>query len=515
LREAGCLDEADALADAAMAHFRSEPRLAVEHVWIACTRLDWPEALRRCQRLRDNFPNHAAGFALNIMVLRGMSRTADAEALAIAGLSRFPDEAGIWVEHALLPVHRSDWPEAIQRLDELRRRFPHSTEGYRYGAFALRESAQFEEADRIIETGIRRCAPTPELLIEHGMNAMARGDFTSAVERWASLRDAFPFELQGYLHGAAALRETDQIDAAETLLHAAMIRFPDRPELAAEHAHIAAKKRDWSEALRRWALVSERFPNWPGIQENVYQLKLDSIDDAASATTVQTKIRGYHADDRDLLFSFEGLGDNCEFGAVQRHFGAEPIGLLRWAGISPADLIRALGNRFEGFGDPATTDFWITEPGPNYAGGDYLICDVEHGFHMHSFVSARDVQRDKFIQQTCRRMRFLRDKLLSDLGTGDKIFVYKRRDETRLTDEEIAGLHAGVRAYGPSTLLCVQLEDASHPNGLVEQVAEGLLVGYIDRLIASADESKIAFDSWLCLCRAARVLAPAGVGDTP
>ena len=36
--------------------------------------------------------------------------------------------------------------------------------------------------------------------------------------------------------------------------------------------------------------------------------------------------------DRDLVFAFESIGDNCELGMLQRHVGIEPLGLLRFAG---------------------------------------------------------------------------------------------------------------------------------------------------------------------------------------
>jgi hypothetical protein len=189
--------------------------------------------------------------------------------------------------------------------------------------------------------------------------------------------------------------------------------------------------------------------------------------------------------------------------------------LLRWAGISPHDLIRGLETRFAGYGDPQTTKVWISEPAPGYAGGEYYIRDVEHGFYMHCFVSVRDVKEEKFLQQTCRRMNFLREKLLSDLASGDKIFVYKRRDGTPLTEDELFALNAGVRSYGPSTLLCVHLADETHPNGLVDQVREGLLLGYIDRLCETANGTLIAYESWLHLCRAARALVPVNTGARP
>jgi hypothetical protein len=38
---------------------------------------------------------------------------------------------------------------------------------------------------------------------------------------------------------------------------------------------------------------------------------------------------------RGFFPGFENLGGNCEFGLVQRHFGAEPLSLLRWTATPP------------------------------------------------------------------------------------------------------------------------------------------------------------------------------------
>ncbi len=63
---------------------------------------------------------------------------------------------------------------------------------------------------------------------------------------------------------------------------------------------------------------------------------------------------------QDLMLRFAALGDNCEFGLVQRQAGAEPLGLLRFAGFHiPAErrlgrLIEALDREFEGVGRPET-----------------------------------------------------------------------------------------------------------------------------------------------------------------
>ena len=54
----------------------------------------------------------------------------------------------------------------------------------------------------------------------------------------------------------------------------------------------------------------------------------------------------------DLFLQFESMGHNCEFGLVQRHFGAEPLGLLRWNAISVEDVILGIEQQFEGVGNP-------------------------------------------------------------------------------------------------------------------------------------------------------------------
>jgi len=41
-------------------------------------------------------------------------------------------------------------------------------------------------------------------------------------------------------------------------------------------------------------------------------------------------------DDIDLVQRFESLGDNCEFGMVQRYAGAEPLSLFRFI-VLPID----------------------------------------------------------------------------------------------------------------------------------------------------------------------------------
>src|ERR1700761_2131837 len=67
-----------------------------------------------------------------------------------------------------------------------------------------------------------------------------------------------------------------------------------------------------------------------------------------------------NSDLQQILETFQSLGDNCEFGLVQRWAGAEPVHLLRFAGLYiPLEqrldaLVEAIDDGFTDLGDPAS-----------------------------------------------------------------------------------------------------------------------------------------------------------------
>jgi hypothetical protein len=134
---------------------------------------------------------------------------------------------------------------------------------------------------------------------------------------------------------------------------------------------------------------------------------------------------------------------------------------------------------------------------------------------MRTFVAADATSEEQMREQVCRRLQFLRDKLIGDLRASAKIFVFKVI-ERNLTDQEIGRLHAAMRRYGDNTLLYVRYQDEEHPNGIVEVAADGLMIGYIDRFAHSKTDENLgpATQSWVALCKAAHALrtthAPVG-----
>ncbi len=206
--------------------------------------------------------------------------------------------------------------------------------------------------------------------------------------------------------------------------------------------------------------------------------------------------------DKDLVLQFEGLGgtaQGCEFGLFQRELGAEPLSLLRWTLMNAETLADALESDFEGVGTPEQTvlDFFEW---PDYR--EYCTADRRFLMKMHTWVKEDEKPFDPMFQMMCRRLTFLRDKLLDDLAAAGKIFVFKMGDRM-CTPAQVARIHRALRRHGPNTLLYVRLADHAHPDGTVEQVQEGLFIGYISHFNQAPDGKvrKLARDSWLAICR--------------
>jgi len=200
-----------------------------------------------------------------------------------------------------------------------------------------------------------------------------------------------------------------------------------------------------------------------------------------------------------LALRFESLGDNCEFGLVQRRCGAEPLGLLRFANINLATLIRGIRSGFAGLGEPGTV-LLVDDP----ADDEYVVRETMYDMTQHTFIYKADESPDGLLARQCNRLRFLRRKLMEDIRNGEKIFVYKRN--LPLQEAEVLPLLMTLYDYGTNTLLWISPADEAHPAGSVERRVPGLLHGFIDRFAPSENAHDLSFDVWITLCRNAAAL---------
>ena len=211
---------------------------------------------------------------------------------------------------------------------------------------------------------------------------------------------------------------------------------------------------------------------------------------------------------RNLFMRFEslgGAGHGCEFGLAQRYYGAEPLGLLRWADLGFDQLVNALEARFEGVGDPENTVIFS----PEHAKDEYWTLDKRYHMAMRTFVQVADVPYERMVKRVTARLTFLRAKLIEDLTLGYKIFVYKNMYRN-LTDQELEKLQTIMHSYGSNLLLYLAYADREHPHGTVEYFGPGLFIGYMERFAFSADNNYVgpSHDLFLEVCKSAGRMIP-------
>jgi hypothetical protein len=196
-----------------------------------------------------------------------------------------------------------------------------------------------------------------------------------------------------------------------------------------------------------------------------------------------------------LLCQFENLGHDCALGSVQRNFGAEPLGLLRFAGIGIVSVVRALEDRLSGVGNPEFTRL-IVQPDK-----EYMSFDTRYHMASHTFIFEGAVVYERFYAQHCKRLSYLARNLLEDIEEGKKILLVHALPE-RISETDLQALHRAVRQLGPATLLSLQPATEALPAGTVVRRDDGILVGCV--LLTGADlmkPFKSVCESWLSVCR--------------
>jgi hypothetical protein len=193
---------------------------------------------------------------------------------------------------------------------------------------------------------------------------------------------------------------------------------------------------------------------------------------------------------------FQSIGDNCEFGLVQRYFLAEPVSLLRWNRISLGALIIGLDQDFQGLGAPENTSLDVD---PN---GEYSLFDNRYAMAMHTFLKVHLVSEDpdELFRKMCQRQAYLGRQFVEDLSDPDQVFVYKSIDNKAV--EDAIALHAALQRHAPNYLLFAVEASEERPAGSVEEVAPRLFIGSIDHFARAGEGwDHLAFDDWRLVCR--------------
>jgi hypothetical protein len=194
-----------------------------------------------------------------------------------------------------------------------------------------------------------------------------------------------------------------------------------------------------------------------------------------------------------MLDKFESLGENCEFGAVQRRFGVEPLGLFRFAATSIDGLISALESRLNFALAPGAIELTRTLE------GEYVVIIEQYGFQFHTFLAGNNVSLERVKDFEARRLALLSRKLIEDLEEASKIFVYK--SQPTAPREKIDALVACLRSFGPNHLLWITTEEPGRPAGFVETLSDGLMRGHVDKFSLYENSFDLTLNIWEALCQ--------------
>jgi tetratricopeptide (TPR) repeat protein len=455
---------------------------------------EWTEALATWQQVMGDFPDSPMGVSGTGTALRMLRRFDEADACYAVGLQRFPESADVACGYARVAAFRGEWDVAVARWETARARFADSPAAIAGLAMALPHVNRLSEAEALVDAARERFHDDRGVMVAYARIAAARSNWPEALLRWRAAIDRYPDDPSAHVGIGQALRELLRFDEADEILESAGDRFPKHAPVFFNFAWTATRRHDWAEALRRWALFRQRFDEndayFRGQGYARFCAQLNELDarlagaesaelqssDAASAnaTPVASSVAVTDSGLAKVLTKFESLGDDFEFGLVQRQARAEPMGLFRWARIPTRHLLNLLKTRFDGVGEAEFTDLY-TE-----VDGEFWTRDTRYNMRTRTFVYETDLldeRKKRFSHVMGSRFRFLRDQLIKDLETAAKIFVIKSR--AALSSQDIEALYTALNDYGPNWLLYVRSSDARHRPGSLRRLHDRLMIGHV------------------------------------
>lgn len=386
-------------------------------------------------------------------------------------------------------------------------------------AVALREAGGLEQANEVIEIAAGLFPRDLGTALEAARTAELRGEPAVACGHWQrAIEVARTPSAEWPKNATAALIKLGRYDEAEAMLRQAFARHGRHADLLVAECLLAAGREDWPKAVRLSREFKRRFPKhrdaWLVAGNVAEGASLNDLARSSEATYAAPADVGRVEDDETckLLLGFVGLGENCEFGLVQRRFAAEPLDLLRWNIVWPDFLIEALEAGLDGVGEPENTELELL------ANGEFFVADRRWYLGKHTFVFAGQTTHDALFPKVCQRIALQRARLVADLAAAQRICVFS--SSAGLERETLVALHRALQRLGPAKLLAVQPAAPEPPAafrgapGDLLTVAPGLYVGFLRRSGLAEDGSwNIAFADWISVCRKAEAAARAPSGD--
>ena len=227
----GKIKEADSMLVRGIKQSPADVFCLMEHAKLAEASGDFETALVRWKYMRDvqpdpNHPCYQNGTISLGICLRRMGRLDEAETILQQFVDRFGVQEATIMELARVAEDREDWPEALTRWQQIRRRFPMLAEGYRGEIRALGKCGRADATDAIRFELMTRFNEELGFALDYARSAYEGGDKSEIARRWEIVRQNFPDYEAAYSNGVEALTALGQEAAAAALRAEQSIRFP-------------------------------------------------------------------------------------------------------------------------------------------------------------------------------------------------------------------------------------------------------------------------------------------------
>jgi tetratricopeptide (TPR) repeat protein len=457
------------------------------------------EAAGLWQDILGQRPNDPGCWREAALALAKLDRVAEAEACLASAIGRFPDNTDLLYEYARLAGLQNRIDQEIDRWALFRQKFASNVVGYLSGSRAMRKAGRPAEAETIVQAGLSRLGMQRRLLIEHAICSEVRQSWAETIERWKLVEQNGGLDAAGTAKLGVALIRQGRWRDADILIKAGVEKYPDDIEIRIALAEVATAAERLEEAFGFWKVLLEQNPGNQRLVDGFgqarwrYELHVANVGETGGAAGPVDV--GLVKDDavRALMLGFESLGQNCEFGLVQRHFGAEPLSLLRWTTTKPDVLVRGLERRFAEFGESVELDLHKPE---------IMVNERSLNIRFHTFMQQNPgLDLEKFRVRQIRHLKYMAELFLERLAAGDRIYVYKIDEGCPSAQYE--AIYEALNVYGPSTLVVVNRSDGDHPAGSAQRLHDRLYMGFVGRFgLDGSTFWNIAFDDWVRMCRA-------------
>lgn len=181
-----------------------------------------------------------------------------------------------------------------------------------------------------------------------------------------------------------------------------------------------------------------------------------------------------------LAREFESLGDGMVPWLGQPDQAGAPRGLLQlaWFDVPPEArlerLAAALEQGFEGLGAAGSV---TVAPGSGEGQGGLLAHDTAYGLRFPTGLPEGAATPGHLAAEAGRRLSFLRHKLIDDMLSGRKVWVWHSAATTH--PGQLQPLLRVLRRLGPNVLLWVSPTEVRQQAGTIDPLADDFLRGYI------------------------------------